>query len=735
MKLKDHANCDLSEEIYGGLTITLEEESVNNCINISESKFNLSFENGPDEVMYFVYNLSPSNKQQNYPINEINMVNSSITGDKMQTPIYYNDKFDADYNYKLFGFNTDVETLIRLTNTDLVSEVIDENGNVVSVNDYFKLDDSHYNNSDGKTTFGISNTGEFIGGTLRGEFFVVARTNNECRAISPVYMFLNVEAGFVLGIVKTRIEETTDSSPEPESENGEGDSGNETATSTFKDSEEYVVGFYIPNAKDLYYLNYFSYNLNGVCKIDELHKVEVDGNVNAQNGLTTINPIFAGITESMYELIDAYFSSDFTKYMVGRLCTLTVTDITGLKHICARANTDNIYKDEWYGAIYRPEGGYWLDSSNPDSGEYDTSDKTQYWSSKTVEEYDICVPFGEPLPTPEMIDEGYSFVGWYDAEDTTKAIIPCGTNLPNTKSRIFIAKWLTPIAIIWLADDDNQGHFSDGTVSYTQDLTDAEIGVPQSCPKGEPINDQGWEFDGWECVSECDGVIIDTDGKVTTDHSCTVKAKWIKKFIVRWIDESDEPEPPTGKVNVTFNVSTNNGKWSDDNSTANYTMQVDKNSSVTCDKIAINQQPLIYGFVGWNTDSTSSDGTSTFSVAESNITVYAIFKAKDCQVFLNDVSTSSDNITLEVETLSAASGTHFEWSNFTGEVHQTMVDGQGIIDLNGITDASVLRFYISDPIFYKLNGNSYFANIFKNNEWHIEEYNAKLQGYNICYTK
>lgn len=735
MKLKDHSNCDLSEEIYGGLTITLEEESVNNCINISESKFNLSFENGPDEVMYFVYNLSPSNKQQNYPINEINMVNSSITGDKMQTPIYYNDKFDADYNYKLFGFNTDVETLIRLTNTDLVSEVIDENGNVVSVNDYFKLDDSHYNNSDGKTTFGISNTGEFIGGTLRGEFFVVARTNNECRAISPVYMFLNVEAGFVLGIVKTRIEETTDSSPEPESENGEGDSGNETTTSTFKDSEEYVVGFYIPNAKDLYYLNYFSYNLNGVCKIDELHKVEVDGNVNAQNGLTTISPIFAGITESMYELIDAYFSSDFTKYMVGRLCTLTVTDITGLKHICARANTDNIYKDEWYGAIYRPEGGYWLNSSNPDSGEYDTSDKTQYWSSKTVEEYDICVPFGEPLPTPEMIDEGYSFVGWYDAEDTTKAIIPCGTNLPNTKSRIFIAKWLTPIAIIWLADDDNQGHFSDGTVSYTQDLTDTEIGVPQSCPKGEPINDQGWEFDGWECVSECDGVTIDTDGKVTTDHSCTVKAKWIKKFIVRWIDESDEPEPPTGKVNVTFNVSTNNGKWSDDNSTANYTMQVDKNSSVTCDKIAINQQPLIYGFVGWNTDSTSSDGTSTFSVAESNITVYAIFKAKDCQVFLNDVSTSSDNITLEVETLSAASGTHFEWSNFTGEVHQTMVDGQGIIDLNGITDASVLRFYISDPIFYKLNGNSYFANIFKNNEWHIEEYNAKLQGYNICYTK
>ena len=61
-------------------------------------------------------------------------------------------------------------------------------------------------------------------------------------------------------------------------------------------------------------------------------------------------------------------------------------------------------------------------------------------------------------------------------------------------------------------------------------------------------------------------------------------------------------------MNVTFNVSENGGKRYADNSTSDYAMTVDKNSPVECDRIAISQQPLLYGFVGWNTDKSATTG-------------------------------------------------------------------------------------------------------------------------------
>ena len=246
---------------------------------------------------------------------------------------------------------------------------------------------------------------------------------------------------------------------------------------------------------------------------------------------------------------------------------------------------------------------------------------------------------------------------------------------------------------------------------------------------GEPTNDQSWIFDGWECVSDCDDVTIE-DNKVTTEHTTTVRAKWKKAWVVRWIDDGDESESET--VNVTFKVSTNNGKWSD-NTTSDYVMEVEKNSSVTCDKIAISQQPLLYGFVGWNTDSAASTGDKTISVGTSDITVYAIYKTKGCQISIEDVSTGSDNITLNIESESQAGGTHWEWIGFTGTCTQNMTSGTGTLECNGITSSSILKLYVADSIFYQLNGNSYYAEVFKNNAWHIEEINAMLQDYNICY--
>ena len=441
MKLKDHANCDLSEEIYGGLTITLEEESVNNCIDQSQSKLNLSFENGPDEVMYFVYNLSPSNKQQNYPINEINMVNSSITGDKMQTPIYYNDKFDEDYNYKLFGFNTDVETLIRLTNTDLVSEVIDKNGNVVSVNDYFKLYDSDYNNNgDGKTTFGISNTGEFTGGTLLGEFFVVARTNNECRAISPVYAFVNICGYMELAVITSKVEDGTEEIdtdiPEKDDEgnpitdeNGNPVMKKETVMK-YKTVEEYKLGFGITNviSDNLYYFKYFPYDFEVVeCKIDEQHKITGSGTLIEEEYL------YINIDEITYDLIKNYIGNILQRRALANRIEMVATDYTGLRHRFSPKypNSTNPNIPGWeinrFMVTFDLNGnGYWDEIA----GERDNANRSYYCK------YEETITFGEVYD-----DDSKTFRGWSENKFAKSGDKEPGSTTTVREATIWYAIW------------------------------------------------------------------------------------------------------------------------------------------------------------------------------------------------------------------------------------------------------------------------------------------------------
>ena len=700
MELTDYNNCSLTDEIYGGMVIKLSSDSVNNCRDRKNSIFNVEVENGPgDGVTFFAFDFNTTN---DYPLNYVDDNKLDYAKDDSVT-------FNTGAKY-IFGYLTTRSMFESKKTSKLTSSSIDDYGN--------------------ETTglVGYGTTGVFdLTTAAEQEYYIVAVTENNCRVISPVYDYVDVYGGLLVGIVKRKTEDS--SSVGDESNDGGGDTP--TPTVTYKDIEEYVVGFYVSNAKDVYYLNNFSYTLNGLCQIDDLHKVEYEGDVYAQSDSDNVIALYTGITEAMYELIKGYMNNPLSKGILTRATTITVTDKSGLKHICC-INTGDISMDEWYAVVYRPDGGYWPASSDTSTTpkQYDTSDKTIYLSRNDVSSYDICDNFGEPEPTDEMAEEGYTFLGWYDATDESKTIIPCGTIITNNESKIFIAKWLTLTTIIWLADEDNQGHFSDGTTSYTQDLTDTEIGVAQSCPMGEPTNDQSWIFDGWECVSDCDDVTIE-DNKVTTEHTTTVRAKWKKAWVVRWIDDGDESESET--VNVTFKVSTNNGKWSD-NTTSDYVMEVEKNSSVTCDKIAISQQPLLYGFVGWNTDSTASTGDKTISVGTSDITVYAIYKTKGCQISIEDVSTGSDNITLNIESESQAGGTHWEWTGFTGTCTQNMTSGTGTLECNGITSSSILTLYVADSIFYQLNGNSYYAEVFKNNAWHIEEINAMLQDYNICYT-
>ena len=771
MELQDINGCQIVEEIFGGMNIVLDSESVNNCKNKKLSVFNVGVENGPgNNVTYYVYKF---NNSGTYPLNFVSNSADEVI-DVASFP--YNNVMDYEIQDKSFRNDIKYAFAFATKNDDLSSR---------KTNQLYSHKVDEFGTEQEDASWGYGNTGEFKNDDgIYGEYYVISRTENECRAISPVYAYVDVYGSVVIGVAHTKIEESSKPEPEPGPEpepeptpepeepaesrmmraatraegDESGDTGDDTGGddgggSTFKEIDNNVVGFYIVNAapnsergfEGLYYLNNFEYELTGTCELDPIHVINDTAIIPAALNNTEMNALFIAVDDDMYEILQNYITNGYNedgddplgikRRSLANVTNITVIDKVTLKHItCISTDKRDMYKDEWNAVTYRPNGGYWRDETDIND-ETDIAYRTKFVSVSRTESYGICDFFGVPYPTHDMEANGYYFAGWYEIEDEA-TLYKCGVDtITNDGPKIFVAKWVGPTSIIWQADGENQGHFSDGTTEYTQDLADEEIGTPQSCPLGEPENDQeGWVFDGWECVSDCTGVIIDEDGNVTTDHTCTVKAKWLKQWTVRWIDEDGEPEPPAGKVNITFNVANNNGKWSD-NTTDDYIMQVDKNSSVSCDKIAISQQPLLYGFVGWNTLSIETTGVKTINVAESDITVYAIFKSKDCEVVLKDVSTGTDNISLEVQTLSGASGTHFEWVGFTGNCTQNMVDGQGTLECNGITSASKLRLYVADSIFYVLNGNDYFADIYKNNGWHIDEYNAKLQDYNICYTK
>ena len=707
MEMTDFNHCTITEEIYGGMVFNLSEDSIDYCGNArkSNSIFKLTIEGGPgDGIKYYAFKV---NNMNDYPLNHV-LFNGSIFNidyNNDDTLEFYDETTSTVYPKNIFAYLTTEDMFLKAKTNDLKSSLVnDEEGTETVQNGY-------------------GNTGNFtLENNNEQSYYIVGITENNCRVISPVYSFMNVNAGLLIGTVKTKTEDVSASANNEvqEGENEEnGDEPTPEPTPTYKELEEYVVGFYVVNAKDLYYLNNFSYTLSGSCVIDDLHKVEYEGELAAQLYNTciastdnSVKGLYTGISETMYELLKNYVNNPLnivSKKILANSTTVIVRDVTGLKHKCC-VNSDDIELDEWYAVTYRPEGGYWEGSSDVSQGEYDTSNQTIYLSTNTVTSYEICQFFGEPKPTPEMVSDGYTFAGWYEIEAPDN-VMPCGTTITNDGSKIFVAKWTPPTLIVrWMDSDDEEQtteytvKFMDGTTLLKEEtVEEGSYATPPTNPTKE-----GYTFTGWD---------KDVTLPITADTT----------FIAQWESESTT-------VKVTFNVSTNSGKWYTDDSTEDYIMTVAKNSSIECDKIAISQQPLFYGFVGWNIDSSATTGTSSVTVGTSDITVYAIYKEKECEIIIDDVSTGNDNVTLRLETKSGASGTHWEYSGFTGECYQYTNYGKGILECNGINSSSVIKLYVSDSIFYNLNGNNYYAELYKNNSWHIDEYNEKLQNYNICYS-
>ena len=64
----------------------------------------------------------------------------------------------------------------------------------------------------------------------------------------------------------------------------------------------------------------------------------------------------------------------------------------------------------------------------------------------------------------------------------------------------------------------------------------------------------------------------------------------------------------------------------------NYIMDVKPNTTITCDRIVVHNNPIRYGFNGWSTNPVDTKGQREITVNEEDMTVYAIFKEKEYAV-------------------------------------------------------------------------------------------------------
>ena len=608
MEIEDSSYCDISEEIYGGMTINLLDDSVNNCEDRSQNIIHVTANNSSDDVVYFVYNV----ETHPYPLNHFNLPGendwlNTMTKEIKKGNVISSEEEEKDKTYKIFGISNTKEVLVAESAKKEIgfgnyipifgTELQDDNGENVSVCDYFGIECGNnedlrnfYNGStigstglfkNGESTVRIKTPFDYITTTVtttfNGNIYIVAVTKNNCRAISPVYSLVDVYASVVIGQVHTKVIKSSSGGDEPEG----GGEGGKTETE-IKDAN--AVGFYVTNAvpmsprqcheddersfEGIYYFNYFDYELHAICELDPLHVIEDTAIIPAGNNKCERNIMFVNVDDDTYEIIESYIQnhrensdesifSRMLRYALANVTTVELVDVTGLRHIaCISADGLDMYKDEWNAISYRPNGGYWYNKANPEDTS-DTAIKTKYLSIKDKEKYNVYSLFGVPCPTAEMEEAGSRFGGWYEIDNEEEIIqykdfeeYDCKSEyeedetspdwVENKDSKIYVAKWITPFIIKWLADESKYGYFEvEGEpTECTMEIEDDATTPPQSyeCTYGIPKNHkEGYEFAGWDCKENCEEVVIDAQtNKVTTAHSCTLIAMWNEPVIVTW---------------------------------------------------------------------------------------------------------------------------------------------------------------------------------------------------------
>ena len=476
MNIEDSNGCQIDETIFGGMKMTASGSSINN-ITTGERilKINLANADSSGDTYYYIYSTEGRDR---YPIN--------LIGFDTDTSTYKIDMKNADEwenndeSYKLFNYKTSKDTLRAYVDRGVKSTVPD-------------IEDASVT----KESNGYGTTGIFTSIGKGKSYYVVAVTENNCRAISPVFDFVKLEGVVELSKIHSKIEDDTG----------------------YRDSEDNMIGFYIDGlgtgSDNLYYFNNYRYSLEATCEIDSLHKITASGVLSG--GINS--PIYAITDSSTFNLLNSYISLPFENgnTMIKKKTTFTAVDYTNLTHVFSAVKL--IKKDRYRILLslndQEGKGTRHFTETNPDESDY--TDRVLYLEKN--DEYELPYAYD---------DEGAKLLFWTtlkeakwnsEPQEGEIRVTPIG-NKTVTESMIWYAIWHTTEYVTFKCDG---GKWNDGTTADT--LSEITVSGKVTCIKGYPVNDdKNVRFSGWQCDDTT--VTIKEDGTVITDHACTVYPKW-----------------------------------------------------------------------------------------------------------------------------------------------------------------------------------------------------------------
>lgn len=300
-------------------------------------------------------------------------------------------------------------------------------------------------------------------------FYAVNVTNNNCRVLSPLYMYRTVGCKIFLANIETMTQE------------GE----------TFTPITENKIGILIDSLP--YYLKHYNYKVN--LKIPYNEQLNLDETVTNNLG---VKETFFNVNESLYAMLKSYFSNDIFFGTIKKKIDIGLIDCTNLR---LGTNLTRINAKDYYAVIW-------------EIGNANLNDEDKEKLGGSIEYKEKGVRIDAPISEVGVYG-GYVFEGW-DANGSP-------ISLPTTVTGSLIIKpRITRVKVTFNAGN---GIFSDGSIEKVIEVNDTYNATITETPESTiPTK----EFEKWVWVSGGKDLNI-TDNTVYSTNHVTVKAQYKDK--------------------------------------------------------------------------------------------------------------------------------------------------------------------------------------------------------------
>ena len=523
--LQDKSGCGVNKQIDGRFAIILSEESVNNC-RTGEKVVKVESE---QDCTYYIFNTNQNG--DGYPLNQ-----AELNGLIWQITDTVNGVYDKTTTnpQNLFSFQTKTKHLIGLVDESFSSQTLISGDN--------ELED--YEPTSGYGTTGLFEHGDWnhifnyvMPSTFNYPIFIVGETEDNLRALSPIYDYSFVRGLIKYGVLERKAIVTADTGG---GEEGTGEEGSTSGDNEGADEgtltvvSDYKLAIALkkrdmtaePPYSGQFYLEYYDYRLTGICRIDDATTIEFSEQT--LNG--TGRFIFASISEALYRSMPGRLSSDIMVRSVINRTEITAYDITTLKHICGIYLEDvGTEATKWYTYI-------WVANMPKDENDetYNVGSETGgiYYNGKWYDYIEFIYEQGEEIDpmcivTGETLQElGIYFTGWSE-DHPGGSLIQCDTLQGQIAEdcKIYYGNWnVTELYTVIFEEEDGE-----------------RIKTINGIVEGDELNptEEDWfdDFTWYETNDE--GEITEEEANFPQTINSDKTFKGIRKCEVNWIDNDD----------------------------------------------------------------------------------------------------------------------------------------------------------------------------------------------------